>query len=358
MGLDGAEETSDIEEPSGYFKIRNGKRKSDKRVTDIDIVDEQELRSALAKLPQNHEKEVRALLTRYRAEYQRWRFQLSCGFGLLMYGFGSKKALLEDFASSALTDGPVMVVNGYLPAVNVKRVIFKAACLLWDEQNRSTGSKRVRAKKAARCPPVSSQNEEELFAFICTLKTQFLYVVVHNIDGSGLRDNDIQRSLATFAACPQVRLVASIDHVNAPLLWNKQMASKQFNWWWHHTPTYASYSVENVHAPLLLATDGPTKNARTAILVLQSLTPNAQNVFRTLADFQMSNPDDQGVSQHQLYTVCREKFLVSSELTLRAILGEFRDHKLLKSRRGSNGQDCLYIPLPQESLAKLLQELT
>lgn len=41
MGLDGAEETSDIEEPSGYFKIRNGKRKSDKRVTDIDIVDEQ-----------------------------------------------------------------------------------------------------------------------------------------------------------------------------------------------------------------------------------------------------------------------------------------------------------------------------
>lgn len=39
-----------------------------------------------------------------------------------MYGFGSKKALLEDFASSALTDGPVMVVNGYLPAVNVKRV--------------------------------------------------------------------------------------------------------------------------------------------------------------------------------------------------------------------------------------------
>lgn len=78
------------------------------------------------------------------------------------------------------------------------------------------------------------------------------------------------------------------------VVWNKQMASKQFNWWWHHTPTYASYSVENVHAPLLLATDGPTKNARTAILVLQSLTPNAQNVFRTLADFQMSNPDDQG----------------------------------------------------------------
>ena len=39
-----------------------------------------------------------------------------------MYGFGSKKALLEDFVSSTLVDGAAVVVNGYLPSVNTKSV--------------------------------------------------------------------------------------------------------------------------------------------------------------------------------------------------------------------------------------------
>lgn len=44
------------------------------------------------------------------------------GFGLLMYGFGSKKSLIEDFASTALTDYSVIVVNGYLQSINLKQV--------------------------------------------------------------------------------------------------------------------------------------------------------------------------------------------------------------------------------------------
>jgi hypothetical protein len=39
-----------------------------------------------------------------------------------MYGFGSKKQLLEDFASTTLTDFTVVVINGYLPSVNLKQV--------------------------------------------------------------------------------------------------------------------------------------------------------------------------------------------------------------------------------------------
>lgn len=39
-----------------------------------------------------------------------------------MYGFGSKKQLLEDFASTTLTNFTVVVINGYLPAVNLKQV--------------------------------------------------------------------------------------------------------------------------------------------------------------------------------------------------------------------------------------------
>jgi origin recognition complex subunit 2 len=66
---------------------------------------------------------------------------------------------------------------------------------------------------------------------------------------------------------------------------------------------------------------------------------------------------DAGLPLNRLYTVCREQFLVSSEVTLRAHLTEFKDHELLKFRRGSDGQDCLYIPLPTEALTKLLQDI-
>ena len=48
-----------------------------------------------------------------------------------MYGFGSKKALIEDFASKALTEHSVVVINGYLQSINLKQVHildFRAIC--------------------------------------------------------------------------------------------------------------------------------------------------------------------------------------------------------------------------------------
>lgn len=45
----------------------------------------------------------------------------------------------------------------------------------------------------------------------------FICVLVHNIDGPGLRDSEAQQYLARLAACSHIRMVASIDHVNALL---------------------------------------------------------------------------------------------------------------------------------------------
>eukprot|EP01018_Ginkgo_biloba_P037083 Gb_24223 [translate_table: standard] len=334
-------------------------KKSGKKISDIDLVDEQELRAALSALVPNHEKEQSALLDNYRSLYPKWLFQLRCGFGLLMYGFGSKKTLLEDFASSTLTDGGVVVVNGYLPSVNMKHVISTIAEVLWDQME--SLKKSCTKSKSKGLQPFSSQNLEELIAFLDggsgKQDGSVVYVIVHNIDGPGLREGDTQQCLATVAACSQVRFVASIDHVNAPLLWDKQMARAQFNWWWYHTPTYAPYKVEGTFLPLILASTGAVQSARTAAIVLQSLTPNAQSVFRILADYQLAHSEEQGLPVHRLYTLCRERFLVSSQVTLNSHLTEFKDHELVRTRRGADGQDCLYIPFPSEALTKLLQDI-
>lgn len=343
-----------------YFlakELGSSGKKSTHRLSDIDVVPEEELRAAVANLEMKHAKEVKALMESYRSLYDKWVFELRCGFGLLMYGFGSKKALIEDFAATALVDYSVIVVNGYLQSVNMKQVLVAVAELFWDQiksKRKTTGS----LPKVQQ--PFSSKSVDDLFAFlnepVVGESDNFVCVVVHNIDGPGLRDSETQQYLARMASCSHVRMIASMDHVNAPLLWDKKMVHTQFNWIYHHVPTFAPYKVETTFFPLILAHGGSGQTAKTAAIVLQSLTPNAQSVFKVLAEHQMAHPDE-GMAVNNLYAICRERFLVSSQVTLNSHLTEFKDHELVKTRKDSDGQDCLYIPLSTEAIEKLLLEI-
>ncbi|XVF08066.1 hypothetical protein REPUB_Repub06bG0193800 [Reevesia pubescens] len=106
---------------------------------------------------------------------------------------------------------------------------------------------------------------------------------------------------------------------------------------------------------MILAHGSSNQSATTAALVLQSLTPKAQSVFRILAEYQLSHPDDEGMAIDNLYSVSRERFLVSSQVTLNAHLTEFKDHELVKTRK--HPDDCLYILLATKALEKLLSEI-
>ena len=44
-----------------------------------------------------------------------------------------------------------------------------------------------------------------------------IYLLIHNIDGSMLRGEKTQSALGHLASLPNMHLVASIDHINAPL---------------------------------------------------------------------------------------------------------------------------------------------
>lgn len=86
---------------------------------------------------------------------------------------------------------------------------------LWDA---SKVQKPGSAKFKKDGPPVSSNSLADLLAFLTYQEDlAHIYVVVHNIDGPGLRDDDIQQTLATVASSKHVRIVASIDNVNAPI---------------------------------------------------------------------------------------------------------------------------------------------
>ncbi|GLT38900.1 hypothetical protein SLA2020_131160 [Shorea laevis] len=346
-----------------YFlakELGGSRKKSTQKISDINVVEEQELRAAAANIEPKHEKEIEALINSYKSLYPKWVFELRCGFGLLMYGFGSKKSLIEDFASTALTEYSVVVINGYLQSINIKQVVIALAELLWDQ------SKAKRRNASGTLPkdqqPFNAQSMDDLLAFLNGSEVDendcVICLVVHNIDGPGLRDSETQQYLARLASCSHIHIVASIDHVNAPLLWDKKMVHTQFNWYWYHVPTFAPYKVEGLFFPLILAHGNTAQSAKTAAIVLQSLTPNAQGVFKILAEYQLSHPDEEGMPIDELYTISRERFLVSSQVTLNSHLTEFKDHELVKTRRHSDGQDCLYIPLATDALEKLLAEIS
>lgn len=340
-----------------YFlakELAGSSKKSSRKISDINIAEEQELRAAVSKIEAKHEKEILSLINSYKSLYSKWVFELRCGFGLLMYGFGSKKALIEDFASTALNEWAVVVINGYLQSINIKQVAIALAEMLWNQLK----NKRSLGNLPEVQQPFSSLSMHDLIVFLDGPHVEendcFVCVVIHNIDGTGLRDSETQQYLARIASCSHIRVVASIDHVNSPLLWDKKMVHTQFNWCWYHVPTFAPYKVEGIFSPLILAHGGTAQTTKTAALVLQSLTPNAQSVFKVLAEHQLAHPDEEGMPASNLYTVCRERFLVSSQLTLNSHLTEFKDHELVKTRRRSDGQDCLYIPLTTDALEKLI----
>jgi len=396
----------------GYIAAKGRRDASDASLARLDLADEETVRELLGRLPVGHLNE-RARLTRDLAdEYSGWWQLLRSEFSVLLYGFGSKKELLEDFARRALTDGGVVVVNGFFPGLTAKHILANAAAAvsrdsvnalhagsndaLFQRVAAATRERRgarrgddayetsrdVRLEASAETLNPKPRRTARRTSSVMTLPTlpsarahelsnsdgagksldgdfqpaKRLYIVLHNIDGAQLRSPEAQAVLGELASMPRVHLIASVDHVNAPLLWSKREAAR-FNWVWRKATTFAPYAVETSFAAQLLASRGEERHVRGAANVLRSLTSNARDIFRVLAEYQLQNPEEKGMGFHAFYTECRAQFLATSEVTLRSHLTEFVDHELTRARKGADGEDVVHAPFASDVLAQLLKEI-
>lgn len=92
--------------------------------------------------------------------------------------------------------------------------------------------------------------------------------------------------------------------------------------------------------------------------VFLSLTQNSRGIFLIIVRNQLNNKGNsafQGMSFKELYSRCREDFLVSSDVALRSQLTEFIDHQLVKMRRTADGIENLLIPLDGALLEQFLE---
>ena len=333
---------------STFFATENnrlattGRRIADLRI-ESKLQDDGKLRSIIASLPERFPTEKAALFEQMRSKFGNWWSQWHAGYNLLLYGYGSKRKLLRTFATECSGDGACLEIDGLQKGTTARQILAHVAAL-------------ASLEKPSRFH--SSPIDDMLATIAQEAPERKIYVVIHNIDGPSLRDVDSQRVLGDLAALSNVHLAASIDHVNAPVLWDLQCRDR-FRWLWHHVATFQPYVDEIVSAavPSLLVGRKEACTQQSALVVLSSLANTARQVFRLIASTQLDHDRHGGITFQNLFSSCREQFLVSNEMLLKTFLTEFRDHDLLVTKRREDGSELLTIPLGREALEAVLAEM-
>ena len=287
-----------------------------------------------------------ALHHMYENLFDYWLCQLKTGFNILLYGLGSKLKLLDEFRKKKLSSYYQLIIYGFFPGLNLKEILNT----LTSDMLEHTGRFKTPVKQSQFiCTSLCNQQPK-------TAKEIFL--IIHNIDGQPLRDEKVQLALSFLVSCPFVHIIATIDHPRAPSLWD-EITSGRFNWVWHNASTYSHYTVETSYDKSLSGEGSEILMLRSFRHVIQSLTPNAKGVFQILAQYQLDNASDPtyvGLPFSDLYQKCREAFFVNSDITLRAQLTEFRDHKLVRSKKGQDGTEILTISIENDLLKRFMEQ--
>ncbi|KAF9919627.1 Origin recognition complex subunit 2 [Linnemannia zychae] len=345
-----------------YFQDLYQKSKtSNNTLSKLPTLEHADFIQAIKRAPAKHTQEIEMLRLLYEEQFSQWFFELVSGFNLLIYGYGSKRQLLTQFATSMLTDAPLIIVNGYFPTVTIKEILDK-----------------ISSTALSYSGPTGTLQEQ--VAFIRAYFAQpdraisKLYLLIHNIDGTALRAEKAQSALSLLASCPQIHLIASIDHINANILWDT-VKSARFNWIWHELTTFHPYLTETSFENSIMVRQGEL-GARGIQFVLASLTSNGKGLFRILAEHQiqseadslnenyvsgtntLKNYMDLGMAYNALFKKCQENFLVSNAVTFRTQLTEFRDHRIVQSKKGPDGVEILFIPLAANVLEGILDNMT
>lgn len=302
--------------------------------------------------------DIASLSMEYRSVYDYWIFQISNGFNILMHGVGSKRNLLEDFYKQVLSNSCHLVINGFFPGLTVKQILTQ----LTSEVFGHSGTFKTDIEHAHYIKKALEAKKEEVKGSKLKLKDacQEIFFVIHNIDGPSLRGENSQTCLSILAQSPSIHILASMDHINAPLIWDQKKLC-HFNWSWYDTTTYQNYVEEGSYENSILVQQSGSLalHMNSLMNVMRCLTPNARGVFKLLAKYQLESDGTGtylGMSFGDCYMKCRQAFLVNSDLTLRTQLTEFLDHKLVKSRKGPDGVEYLIIPVDTGTLHQFMEQ--
>lgn len=334
---------------------------SNNTLASLKLLTHEEYFSLLRDYKEPHEDDIEFLDSIHVQSFPQWTFELSQGFSVCLYGYGSKRALLHKFAKHVYDtyanrgSHRIVIVNGYMRA-NMSS--------LRDILSVIAGAVDPKHKVAAGGPSVMMDSLKSLLSAHDTTVT----VVLNSIDAAPLRRPGFQSILAQLAALPQIQLICSADTPDFPLLWDSSLRSS-FSFVFHDCTTFAPFTaelevVDDVHE--LLGRKARRVGGKEGVTyVLRSLTENARNLYRLLVgevlvamdDEADSSGDNPGVEYRMIYNKAVEEFICSSEMAFRTLLKEFHDHQMITSRKDLLGTELLSVPFRKEELEGILEDI-
>ena len=354
-----------------------------------------------------------SLHERNRSQMTQWSDLLHSGFNLICHGYGSKRDLLNEFADSCLSErGHVLVAHGLYPGLTIKDVLVEIEetfpLIRQTPVPEQQGLTRAIDKLAYRIYsyflPSSVFPESAPFK----VSDKPLYLILHNIDGPGLRTERSLSLLALLASCPRIHLVTSFDHVHTPILFSntqnnavkhfyaagswagKLPPSRGFSWAWLETPTYAAFDLELQYVKQTAAITGKgftgmevedaddhagEVTEEGVLRILQSVPPMARRLFKLLATRQLValpaniKPSKAfplagaqtapvfAIDSDILQKLAKDRFIAREEERFTSQLAEYKDHGVIVEHildPDNRPGRWLWIPLSKDVIARVL----
>ncbi len=265
-----------------------------------------------------------------KTEYRKWLIELKTGFNLLFHGVGSKKYILEDFGRIYCCndpDGIVIRVNGFDDAINIKQIVESVAKDIIDKDKKN--KKKQNRIKTCHNIEQRAKNIVEYFENKNNrnnLLYEYIYLIIHNIDGKSLRKIKSQTALSILGNCKYIHLIASVDHQHFGSLWNRNHLNK-FHWIYHEITTYKHYFEEMEFSKEQIIEPSTERKSHGLKHIMNSLTPQHCDIIEILAEYQIKMK--MGLEEDEWYTLCEAKLIVSNDLKFKQYINEFIDHTII-----------------------------
>lgn len=289
----------------------------------LDLLTHDEYFEILRAREEPHAEDVAYLQSLHEASFEQWRFELAQGFGLCLFGQGSKRGLAEKLAENlhaAEPNAPIVMVNGYVRAITAREIFITVAAAV---------------SPSLKLPAQPAGMLQALYSAL-TSHSKPVTVIMNSIDAAPMRKPATQQLLSQLAAHPRIRFIATADTPSFPLLWDAAQRTS-FNFLFHDCTTLKPLDVEidpvdDVHE--LLGRKARRVNGKEGVFfVLRSLPENAKKLFELLTTevlVAMDDPQQQtyggenpGVEYRMVYNMAVEQFISSSEVAFRTLLKEY-----------------------------------
>ncbi|KAL1650648.1 Origin recognition complex subunit 2 [Didymella pomorum] len=367
-----------------------GLKTSNNTLSAQNLLNHDEYFQAISGYVDRHQPEMDFLLELHSRAFDQWVFELEEGFNVCLYGYGSKRTIMDRFAAHLyhhLLDGAsykglkktpkVAVINGYAAGTTLKELLATIAS--------------VTVLSTTKLPNQPALLLDFLLDHLSTSPPSHpIPVIINSIDSPYLRKAPVPAMLARLAAHPSINLICTADTPNFPLMWDVGLKT-QYKFLFHDATTFAPYDAEIDVVEIvneLLGRSGRRVGGRDGVgFVLRSLPENARLLYRILVMEQLAldlveqglDDDDevtatpknkkvaqakaaapesnQGVEYRVLYHKAVQEFVCSSEVGFRTLLKEFHDHQMIESRKDAMGMERLWVPFRQEELEGLAEDL-